>query len=84
MITHADEDLFMMELCYKILNKNKSVQDMYESWNNIVDKANEFYDFDEEKIEALEIPYDVEYLRSKAEEILYAGLDQQQDELLAA
>ena len=56
-ITHADEDLFMMELCYKILNKNKSVQDMYESWNNIVDKANEFYDYDEEKIEALEIPY---------------------------
>lgn len=30
---------------------------MYESWNNIVDKANEFYDYDEEKIEALEIPY---------------------------
>lgn len=28
--------------------------------------------------------YDVEYLRGKAEEILYAGLDQQQDELLAA
>ena len=56
-ITHADEDLFMMELCYRILNKNKSIQSMYDTWNEIVDKASEYYDYDEEKIESLEIPY---------------------------
>ena len=50
-ITHKNDDYFMLELCYKTLNKHKSIDDMYQKWDEIVDDANEFFDFDEEKIE---------------------------------
>ena len=57
-ITHKNEDFFMMELCYSILNKNKSKVDLYKSWNELVDKAAEYYNNDEEKLDNLEIPFD--------------------------
>lgn len=56
-ITHKDEDLFMLELCYQVLNKHKSKSDLYDEWNSLVDAANEYYDYDEEKLDSLEVPY---------------------------
>lgn len=56
-ITHMNEDLFMLELCYEIFNKHKNKFDLYQEWNNIVDRINEYYDYDEEKIDKAEIPY---------------------------
>lgn len=56
-ITHKNDDYFMLELCYKTLNKHKSIDDMYQKWDEIVDDANEFFDFDEEKIEKEKTPF---------------------------
>lgn len=57
-ITHKDEELFMLELCHSILNKTKSKSELYKKLNDMVDKANAYYDYDEEKVENLETPYD--------------------------
>lgn len=56
-ITHKDEDLFMLELCYSVLNKSKTKRTLYKNWNALVDKAQEYYNYDEEKIEQMQIPY---------------------------
>lgn len=56
-ITHMNDNLFMLELCYEIFNKHKNKFDLYQEWNNIVDRINEYYDFDEEKLDKVEIPY---------------------------
>ena len=57
-LTHRDEEYFLVELFYSILNKKKTKDDFYKEWNKIVDDVSDFYNYDEEIIEKTEFPFD--------------------------